>query len=798
MANLLPIPFKKPASLNVRDAVREYLHQYAGVHPDEFKEDINRWQTLRKDGVGGVVHINQIDFMLLYHAQLSSILSKLPTDIQLDIAYAPAFTPTAVPLPLRNLAFERAAVLFNLAALYSQLATSEDRASTDGIKRATTNYQLAAGTLSYLLAAAMLNIPQGTENVPLDLTQPFVKSLEWLMLAQAQECSWQLAKLNQYKNGVIARLAAQAAAFYNLAYTTIRETDARIKQLFPADWLPHIEAKWYHFESVAQYRQSMDDIEARRYGHELARLKQAVQYAKMGFDIGKRGKTMQPVLQDAQSLLGTVQKSLTRAERDNDLIYHHDIPSISALPAIRPAPLVSSLIPPGLSNPASVLGDERPLFVDLLGWGAREAIKIYHDRKNTLVHEKVATMSQQLQDKVDHELRILNLPASLEALERPIGLPPSFLKKAEEVRSEGGPTRIEASIEDIQRLAHRDLEILDEAMDILDNEASEDEAARKQITLNRLPSYEANVKLVEKQKRYRSLLNQAAESDELVRQKWDEWEQNITELTWNEEDLESSVPSSTFASQSQLTPQGKQTLAHARSLRVLLESLDDLRKERDQIVKRAQRLAEADDIRSRIVLEASKYDKLENVQPLMFEEVLDEELAKYDKFILALKGFEERQNGILIDVKNQNDMFLQSRRDDPAIREREFALQSLDLSYFKYREIVRNLEEGFKFYNDLAGLLMNFREECKHWSHQRIQEIHTLNRAFRSLSISDGEKKDGDSSASSSKYQLPLAPSPTSPRHKAGIGKSSLGLPAITSNDWEEIPIPPGPKGKVK
>lgn len=71
-------------------------------------------------------------------------------------------------------------------------------------------------------------------------------------------------------------------------------------------------------------------------------------------------------------------------------------------------------------------------------------------------------------------------------------------------------------------------------MDILDNEASEDESARKRTHLNRAPSHEANLELIEKEKRYRSILQQAAASDETVRQKWDDWEDNIVELTQDE------------------------------------------------------------------------------------------------------------------------------------------------------------------------------------------------------------------------------------------------------------------------
>jgi programmed cell death 6-interacting protein len=42
------------------------------------------------------------------------------------------------------------------------------------------------------------------------------------------------------------------------------------------------------------------------------------------------------------------------------------------------------------------------------------------------------------------------------------------------------------------------------------------------------------------------------------------------------------------------------------------------------------------------------------------------------------------------------DSFISSRREDPSVKEREHALQSLDLSYHKYKEIVRHLDEGMQ------------------------------------------------------------------------------------------------------
>jgi programmed cell death 6-interacting protein len=74
-------------------------------------------------------------------------------------------------------------------------------------------------------------------------------------------------------------------------------------------------------------------------------------------------------------------------------------------------------------------------------------------------------------------------------------------------------------------------------MDILDHEASEDESTRENVSLDRPPSHEANIHLIEMYNRYQAILDQAAASDQTVRTKWDQWERNITELTWDEVSL---------------------------------------------------------------------------------------------------------------------------------------------------------------------------------------------------------------------------------------------------------------------
>ncbi|KAG2128141.1 BRO1-like domain-containing protein [Suillus cothurnatus] len=790
MPNHLSIPFKKTYSCPILIATRDYIRNHTEDHPDAYIRDINQWKSLRDIGTGGVLHADRINFAMNYHAQLVFILAKLPPDINLEFSYAHAFAsgPSSLPVTLRSIAFERASILFNLAALYSQLAASEDRSSQDGLKRASAYYQNAAGVLAFLSESALPKLGPfvDSENTPSDLTADFVKSLEWLMLAQAQECVWQRAVADHYKNSLIAKLAARVSSLYNTSLLSIRLAAADSRDALPPSWIPHLETKHYHFNAASQYRKGIDELEASRYGDEIQRLMIAEADAKKAFNIAKRAGVAQAVISDVKSLLDVVQKNLSRAERDNDLIYHQNVPAPSGIPAIQEVSMVQSIIPPGLRDLKSAIGNDSIIFGEMLGWGAREAINIYNDNKGNLLQEKIVEPAQNFNDEADKILQSLSLPSSLEALERPIGLPPSLLRKAEEIRLEQGPTKIDVYLDDVQRLSRHVLSILDEAMDILDSEASEDEAARRETPMNRPPSHEANQELVMKQQRYRTILTQAAESDELVRRKWEEWEDQVSELTRDEDELEALVPSSTI-SMSGKAVSTSQTQIHARTLRGLLESLDDVRRIRDDLVVRAQRRAESDDIRPKVLATAANFEHEKEMSAVTFEDVSDNELAKYDKFIQGLTEGQKKQEEILSSIKSTNDAFIQSRKQDPAIKDREQALQFLDLAYYHYREIIRNLDEGLKFYNDMAGILTNFKEACKIWSSARSREARLLYRDMASLSIRDN--------AFDESHDVPV--STTSPP-RTGTRKQTGSIPTLSSADWEVQELAPPPTKRTE
>ena len=98
--------------------------------------------------------------------------------------------------------------------MYSQLALASNRAMSDGLKSAASNFCFAAGVISHLKTTV---IPELRTTPPEDMDTLTLESLEALMLAQAQECFWQKAVKDGLKDASIAKLAAKVSDLYNEA-----------------------------------------------------------------------------------------------------------------------------------------------------------------------------------------------------------------------------------------------------------------------------------------------------------------------------------------------------------------------------------------------------------------------------------------------------------------------------------------------------------------------------------------------------------------------------------------------------
>lgn len=119
---------------------------------------------------------------------------------------------------------------------------------------------------------------------------------------------------------------------------------------------------------------------------------------------------------------------------------------------------------------------------------------------------------------------------------------------------------------------------------------------------------------------------------------------------------------------------------------------------------------------------------MQKIESAQFEGLFESRLRQYKPDLEMVTKEQEEQNTLAAKLQDANSEFVASRRGDASSKEREQALQKLESAYFKYKEIISNIEVGRKFYNDLAKIVARFRDECKDFAYQRRKEAEKSER----------------------------------------------------------------------
>lgn len=93
-----------------------------------------------------------------------------------------------VPSCQRTIAFEKACILFNLGAIYTQIGARHDRTTEKGLDAAVDNFLRAAGIFRHIYDT-FTNAPS------MDLKPQVLDFIVSLMLAQARECLFEKLQL---------------------------------------------------------------------------------------------------------------------------------------------------------------------------------------------------------------------------------------------------------------------------------------------------------------------------------------------------------------------------------------------------------------------------------------------------------------------------------------------------------------------------------------------------------------------------------------------------------------------------
>lgn len=649
--------------------------------------------------------------------------------------------------------------------MHTLLAAEENRTTAQGLKNAAQQFQAAAGCFTFLKEHV---ISEMKLSPPEDLNKNTLEVLINISLAQAQECFWQKAVLDSMKNSLIARLAHQVSEFYSKAIDESIKTSS-----IKSEWINHITCKKHHFEAAAQYRAAAESLATGKYGDEIARIQAAQEAVKRALASAKH--VSPAVADDLKGLQAKLKSDLARAEKDNDMIYLKMVPSISALTPIKGAVTVSATVAPEIKDPIEALKSTvygPPLFVKLVPFAAHQAASIYVDRRDTLVNHLIISKLEVLTVQLHETLTRLGLPGSLQALERPVGLPPSFAAHVAEIHASGGFSSLASSIEDVRNLSQVNASMYVAASETLASERTEDDEMRARYGTSgwrRLPSQDAGKEQYEQLQSLGATLKAASESDEAVRAKFRENENAFRLLSEDISTIEKHVPS---GSSQELAPELEQRLDEMRSKMALVSKFEYARR---QFLNSVREKASNDDVTDLVLRETARFeqrDPLGKIEATMFDKVFTERLASlYDSDKEHVDNEAEEQSALLVDIELANMDFTAAiaRSRGTVSSERELALQSLESAYYKYFELIHTLNEGRKFYNDISRPLAQLQDEVNDFVFSRRVELRD---------------EQQELAAQFERIQLSRTQSPLPAPRAQGLPASVLKKPGNGSGVW--------------
>jgi len=172
---------------------------------------------------------------------------------------------TGVPSAQRTVAFEKACVLFNLGALYTQIGARQERYTGDGLDASVDNFLRAASIFRFI-------VDNFTNAPSMDLAPQVLEALILLMITQARECLFEkllltssggdrtaescvkLGNVIDVNQDIDAYLEqAQEAAELSESYQRVYEAMSidLVKDYVPPPWIGLVQVKSQYYKGAA-------------------------------------------------------------------------------------------------------------------------------------------------------------------------------------------------------------------------------------------------------------------------------------------------------------------------------------------------------------------------------------------------------------------------------------------------------------------------------------------------------------------------------------------------------------------
>ncbi|KAM3235530.1 vacuolar-sorting protein BRO1 [Capsicum annuum] len=758
---MLSIPEKKTVSVDLYRPLRNYIiYNYSELEAQNLEDDLQTLKQYHSDIERGAIDSSSSlparrDLLQNYYKALCAVESRFPISPDQEHVNSVTFTwfdafKTKNKAVQQNIHLEKAAVLFNLGAVHSQMGLGFDHSSVEGRKQGSHSFIAAAGAFAFLRDNVAMKASLGSSTT-VDVSVECAGMLERLMLAQAQECVFENSIAKGNTPGVCAKISRQVGLFYEEALAALNV--APLNQHFDKAWLAHVQLKAALFYAEACYRYSLELHGKEEIAEEIARLRSGVNDLSEGRKKAPRGAPQQ-LLDAINKLEATLNLNLERAMKENDRVYLMRVPPASSLP-----PLAAfSLVKPMQMNYILDASKEK-MFASLVPDKSAKALSRYTEMLDDVIRTQAEKL-QQGSELARVRLREMDLPDSILALEGNLSLPVALKEDVEAVEICGGPAGLDAELQQLRDLKRVNQQLLVQTEELLQKEAVEDTQFRTQFgsRWTRPQSTTLTKNLQDRLNRFAANLKQAAESDARIERSVKDHAALMSIL--DSRPIESALPTlarpilSLDATEDAIVGALKQSLRQLETLGAQRAGLEDMLKE----------MKRKDDILPKLMTFTGSH-----------EDLFRKEIAKYDHICEEISQNIEAQEQLLLQIQAQTDEFASifNLEDYKASCERIY--KQIEAAILKYQEIKENINEGLKFYVTLQEAINNVKQQCSDFVMTRNMQcremIEDVQRQISGLSFQDGKSSSGYTSVGQG-HQPPRS-NPQVPTETGNIPNSS-------------------------
>ncbi|PPQ99317.1 hypothetical protein CVT24_009185 [Panaeolus cyanescens] len=791
---MISIPKKSTDEVDWTTPIRNLIAQSYGENPDNYAAECSSLTRCRQDavrGAGSDLTGKSRDLLYKYFGQLE-LLELRFSEIRVNFPWRDAFTSKLITQT--SIAYEKASILFQIAATHSAIAASQSRSDPEGLKRAFYYFRTCAGMLTYV-NENFLHAPST------DLSREVVKFLIGIILAQATEVFFEKCTDEKKSNALVSKIASQTASMYTSLTEDVKEFMG--KGIFDRNWVTLIQIKAKYFSSLTQYYRGLADNTAGKHGEALARFIQAETLSKeanrAATNFGSSffpnmspnlpadaGSSIQERIK-AHMVICTDKKS--EAQRENDLIYNAITPAFEALPVVEKTVVATPIhIHDVYGTPEVQKTIGQDFFIKLIPLSVHESASVYSEEKAKLVRGEVEKA-----EGVEGEMRsVLDGLGIKEGLTRYKAMAEGEVHGGEEVPVDVRRWKediaiiedrdgVEAQIQELNKLKGNVQRELDSVSRELETESRDCEAMRVKYEheWTQAPSATLTKNLRADFKSHVGALEAAAVSDQQVVSIWggvkgdiqlllsERLEQLFLERGGTKPDnlLDLDVSSVDDEVKERAKIKG-----YVDEIEERLKRLTLISKERSEVLKDLKDKIQTDDVSHLLLLNRRN----SGVEPTLFAA----ELEKFRPYQQRLASTVHHQEVALQEVttlwKGLKDLAGRgtgAKKWEERERNKKDTIRRFSRARDAYMEVRDGLAKGLQFYNELTDLVSTLRAQVRSFVAERSAEREGL---VAKLETEKRLSSSATAPAMSMGDKPPPIPPPPRSTLEAALGSMSL------------------------